>query len=474
MKRLSALLLLVLVAGSALAQETWLGLYMMGNKIGYASFNSREENLKGQSLKRTDSRTVMSAGLLGQEMTMRIESTSWLKSDGAPVRMKFLMESGGRSQITDATFSADGKILLEIDNNGTRSQKTLTIPKDGAIIEDPLVPMLHDGLAPGSRQTFYVLDPMTASLVKNTVLLKGPAKAKVRGQEHDALLVEIQDPRANMSVFVSSKGDLIKAEGPLGIEMIPESREEALADAENRKYTPTTDLAFSTSIKTDKPIKDPAKVTLLHLRVSGRDLGALPTDEHQTVKKEGESWSVRVHPPVQNLKASTTIAAAAKAKPAFTKASHLITSASPEIKSLAKTIVGKRTNVLESAILIKKHVYGMMKPNAGIGVLRDGNEILKTREGVCRDYAILTASLMRAAGIPTRLASGLVNWDGTFFYHAWVEVWDGKRWIGLDSTSPNSQISATHVKLSHGNVEDAFTFSFLDKVKVEVLAVERK
>ena len=114
-----------------------------------------------------------------------------------------------------------------------------------------------------------------------------------------------------------------------------------------------------------------------------------------------------------------------------------------------------------------------MKANAGIGVLRDAGEVLKTKEGVCRDYAILTATIMRAAGIPTRLCSGLVNWDGSFYYHAWVEVWDGKRWLGMDSTVPYLQISATHVKLGDGNVEEAFTFTFLDKVKIEVLEAKR-
>jgi hypothetical protein len=80
---------------------------------------------------------------------------------------------------------------------------------------------------------------------------------------------------------------------------------------------------------------------------------------------------------------------------------------------------------------------------------------------------------MRSAGIPARLASGLVNWDGNFYYHAWVEIWDGSRWLGMDSTTPEPQISAAHVKLSDGNVEQAFTFTFLDKVKIEVMEARR-
>jgi transglutaminase-like putative cysteine protease len=63
--------------------------------------------------------------------------------------------------------------------------------------------------------------------------------------------------------------------------------------------------------------------------------------------------------------------------------------------------------------------------------------------------------------------------DGSYYYHAWVEVWDGKAWCGVDATRPAKRVAADHLKLANGSVEDAFTFTFLDKVKVEVLNVRR-
>jgi transglutaminase-like putative cysteine protease len=146
-----------------------------------------------------------------------------------------------------------------------------------------------------------------------------------------------------------------------------------------------------------------------------------------------------------------------------------IPSSSTKFTQLAKSIVGDRTRVADAASAIQLWVNSQMKPNAGIGVLRDANDVLATKEGVCRDYAILTTTLLRAAGIPSRLASGLVNWDGTFYYHAWAEVWDGEKWLGIDSTTDQKQISAAHIKLGEGNVEEAFTFTFLEKAKITVL-----
>jgi transglutaminase-like putative cysteine protease len=114
-----------------------------------------------------------------------------------------------------------------------------------------------------------------------------------------------------------------------------------------------------------------------------------------------------------------------------------------------------------------------MRPNAGIGVLRDAGEVLKTKEGVCRDYAVLTAAILRAGKVPSRLASGLLYMDGQYFYHAWVEVWDGTHWVGVDSTRPADHVGAGHLKLAQGNVEDAFSFTYLGGAKVEVLNVRR-
>jgi len=238
--------------------------------------------------------------------------------------------------------------------------------------------------------------------------------------------------------------------------------------ASSTGYLPSTDLAYSTRLTPDKPLANPAGLTRLKLRLTGADLSSAPSDEHQTVRRDGDSWIVEVHPP-EASKSSGTLAAAAKSKPDWTRPGLHIPSDSETFRSLSKKIVGNRSKIYEAAGRIQKYVVESMKPNAGIGVLRDAGEVLKSKEGVCRDYAVLAATLMRAAGIPCRLASGLVSWDGLFYYHAWVEAWDGERWLGIDPTTDTPQISAAHVKLAQGSVEDAFLFTFLDKVKVEVL-----
>ncbi|RYG41678.1 transglutaminase domain-containing protein, partial [bacterium] len=199
---------------------------------------------------------------------------------------------------------------------------------------------------------------------------------------------------------------------------------------------------------------------------TGIDLATLPTGSQQSTKRIPGGWIIDVKPQAGNSGAII----GKVGMPEFTGSSAYLPADDPAMIAEAKRIVGSETGVIAAAQKIRREVYRTMQPNAGIGVLRDAREVFKTKEGVCRDYAVLTATLLRAAGIPARLATGLVTWDGTFYYHAWTEVWDGKNWIGMDSASPTDRISAGHVKLSEGNVDRAFVFPVLGRAKILVLA----
>lgn len=446
------------------AEESYLGLYLQGQKIGYVASKLGPSKLDGLVLSRSDSKTVMDMGLLGTPLRMVIESSTW-STKGSPVRMTFRQESAGRVQTMDARF-ANGKVRIVVDNSGQKSQKSLALPK-GPIVDDPITLVTASGVK-GAKK-FWILDPTTVTFIENSVRIVGPTTVDVKGKKLTATLAEIIDPRATTKIYVDAKGGFVKAEAPMGIEMLPEPK--AVAMKTTPGYTPNVDLAARTALKPTPPLESPGTLTELQLRFTGPDLSRLPSDEHQTVKKAGESWTVDVHPPTRDK--GVSIFAARQMKPEWAKPGLNIPSGNPQFVKLAQNVVGNKKTVIEAADAVQAWVYAQMTPNAGIGVLRDASEVLKTKEGVCRDYAVLTAAILRAAGVPTRLASGLVTWDGTFYYHAWCEVWDGARWIGVDSTTADRQLAANHVKLSDGDVERAFTFTFLDRAKVEVLGTRR-
>jgi transglutaminase-like putative cysteine protease len=130
----------------------------------------------------------------------------------------------------------------------------------------------------------------------------------------------------------------------------------------------------------------------------------------------------------------------------------------PEIRKKAAELRGTETNSYKVAQNIRKWIHANMKPDYTIGVPRGCADVLKKPRGVCRDYATLFAGLARAAGIPTRVAGGIMYAQGKFFYHAWVECWVGK-WVPFDATLDQDFVDATHVKFSQGDVNQMYNIA---------------
>lgn len=85
------------------------------------------------------------------------------------------------------------------------------------------------------------------------------------------------------------------------------------------------------------------------------------------------------------------------------------------------------------------------RPPAGVSHLE--NFMTRTRAGHCEYFAAAAAILLRAAGVPTRYATGfaVMEWSDleqawvvrARHAHAWTRAWVDGRWIDLDPTPPD-------------------------------------
>lgn len=467
-RRLALLGLLLTFVATASAEEGWLGIYFGDTKIGYSSYSSRSEKVDGKAGTYAESATFIDTSMLGAGLTIRVTAKSWSDAAGRPIRGEYRQESAGRVLLVKAHYRAND-IEVELDNTGAKSKKVVPIPKGAKLLDDPLSAFVT-GKAPiaGAKAEVHVLDYSTATLLKNTVTVLGPRKVKVASREVDATAIELRDPRAPTTIFVGSKGDLVKIEGPMGMVMLPEPK--AVATKLGGAAAPF-DLAEATSIKLDRQVSRPFETRTVSFEVVGIDLSKAPSDGVQRVARDEERWIVAVTSSAPDAKKAKPLRQAAAEKPDLVAPALYIPSDSPAMRKLAREVVGDTDSAADAAEAVRAYVLGIMRPNAGIGVLRDATDVLKTKEGVCRDYAILAVTLLRAAGVPSRVVTGMLSDGSALFYHAWVEVWTGGEWLGMDPTRPEKRISALRIKLSQGNVEDAFVFTVLQNAKVRVLQV---
>ena len=100
-------------------------------------------------------------------------------------------------------------------------------------------------------------------------------------------------------------------------------------------------------------------------------------------------------------------------------------------------------------------------------------EVLRTRQGDCNEHAILYTAMSRAAGVPARVASGIVALGDRFYYHAWAEVLLGGHWLAVDPVFGQYPADATHVRFVVGGLErQAELMRVIGKLKIKIVKAE--
>jgi transglutaminase-like putative cysteine protease len=116
---------------------------------------------------------------------------------------------------------------------------------------------------------------------------------------------------------------------------------------------------------------------------------------------------------------------------------------------LTRTIVGTERDALAAVRLLTDWVYRYLR-KVPTATLPDAIAVLDLGQGDCNEHAVLLAALCRAAGIPSRVAGGLVYGEDAFLYHAWTDVWLGA-WVPVDAALNQVPADATHVRLAEGS-----------------------
>ena len=117
---------------------------------------------------------------------------------------------------------------------------------------------------------------------------------------------------------------------------------------------------------------------------------------------------------------------------------------------------------------ISSFVYGhITDKKTGIPVI-PASVILKNRSGDCTEHSILTAALLRAAGIPARCVVGVIlagEFSGrrnVFVYHMWVEAFYGGRWLFVDSTRPGDIHLNRYIAFAYHGLETEAPLDYIN------------
>jgi len=359
-----------------------------------------------------------------------------------------------------ATAEAKGNVLtVQLDFDGTLS--TYSLPLEARIF---LPQSVRTSLRPGEMKEGMVLrvvvwDPLMSTNHELVVRVVSREPVPDRLPLQDSWRLEEELHGVRTTAWLGLEGDVLREEGPLGIVLVRTTRESALAEIDP---SATMDIAKRASVAVG-PIDAARERTTLRVRLSGIGLEKVPTDDEQGVA--GDVLSIVRAP----LAARDTYVLPYRGDHDHDmRATVFLQSDHPRLRALAKKIVDGERDAQVAVRRLNDWVYDYVEKTPTISV-PNALQVLDSARGDCNEHAVLLAALARAAGLPARVAAGLVYLDEAFLYHAWCEVWLG-RWVSMDPALHQFPADATHIKLVEGDPDQhAVLLGLVGKLRIEVL-----
>jgi hypothetical protein len=443
-------------------RESWLGLYLGdGPRIGFVHLVRRPERRQERAGVALQATAELRARLFEAPARVRLTGTLWraldepraeidarVSSEGHDVRLTGRIEAGELR----ATLRSGGEAVPA--HPGRRRA-------DGS---DPtLLELRQPDLAAGEEATVRGLDPQTHRPTLVRVRCEGDDAVDIGGTSTPARRLLIEAGGTRLTAWADRNGEIVAAATPWGLGLRRISRQEALTGGA------AAELAAAVAVVPTgaRPRRGARRLVV---RPWGLEAGdALPTDDTQVALASG---TIAITAPEPGRLPAAGRAAEFDPAP-YLAADPLVQSDHQRVRALAAEITGRERNPWRRALAVHRWVEANVAKRPVLG-LPSALDVLARREGDCNEHTVLFAALARAAGVPTRLAIGVVWSDELegFAYHAWPEVWVG-RWVWMDPTLGQPVADATHVKLLSGGIESwPRVLAFLGRLQLEVLEVE--
>jgi hypothetical protein len=452
---------------AAPVQEVWETAYLDGYRVGYVHLtvaNVTDKNgLKFVRAHRELSLTVRRGADVARVQAL----TGTDETADGTVLAVFMRQLLGTKVEQTLAGSVQGR-QLHVKAQGGQANFEKDIPWDprvvGTLGELNLLRNRQPPPNPGDKFDYLLYEPIINTLVTVRVTVEGYEAVAIRGERPKLLRVsavpdEIKgvqlpsqilwfdanyDIRRSMTVMpgmgylVVERSDRAHATEPLDPKQLPDLMQRQSIALKQRLTHPhqSGSIVYRITLTGDK---EPAKT--------------FAQDNRQTVRNvQGNTFELAVQavrePPAQGPPG------AADPGPEFTESNYFITSDDPLVKQYAATAVGRETDPWRKAKLIEAWVHRSMRVLNFSEAMAPAFEVAKTLAGDCTEFAMLTAAMCRAAGVPSRTAIGLVYVDApaprppVLGFHMWTEVHVRGTWVAIDATLGQGGVGPAHLKIT--------------------------
>ncbi len=439
----------------------WYGVYLQDKKIGNCKI---ERARAGETIVETFAMTMKLAAFDKQaEMKMTRVMTFEAKAPYRLLTAVLSQNDGDTDSKITATRRDKGFDYLFAAAGKERSRKE---PAPMFSLADNFAEeiWLRSGPKVGDKILSRDLDMEDWKLDPTQCKIKSIKTSLVGGVEVKFYEVETESRKHKIS-FLSrfdSKGKMLSSN--LGIF---ELRKETEAQAKNTQFS--QDLFVLGMAKLDRPIGFTTRLTELVLEVEGKEGEVLLSGPRQTVVVENDKRLLKI-----GKKFANVVKADAKAIEENLAETNAYAIADPKVKTLAKEAVGDAKTPEEKVKRIVAFVLGFIVPTE-TATLPNIHDLLEKKKGDCKSYALLTTTLCRAAGVPSREVAGLLYMGDdakAFGGHAWNEVVLNGEWVPVDATLNEIELDAGHISFGEDRHASGAMMQSLGKLRFKVVEVQ--
>lgn len=466
--------------------EVWYERRATAGKIGWFHQQTVEETVHGVTLLRTIQREAVKYLRSGDPYSEEDSAWTLERSDGTVVELGYRSALGKSQHLHVRGVPRGDRIRLSVlDADGQTELFTLEKPWDPATLGLYAQERFLEGrpLKPGSSFSYVAFQVTLNRCARTTITVVGPQRTTYRGVERELVLARQTwekelyfDPT---TVWLDpATGQMLKTEeesttfGRLTQEVVPA--------AEARADFPGDVRDIEAPIAIDQPLnfktRPPKELRVRISHSSDEDLASLfPEDGRQkviAVGAEGVELRLLARPEAE-------AAPPAGNPPAeFLESNFYIRSDHPDVRRRLQEAIGDATGGRRQMRLIRQWVRRHVKGDYEVP-FATADEVARTLEGDCTEMGVLAAAMGRAAGIPTRVAFGLVYdpENPGFGGHLWTEAFVDGRWEIYDATGVVPLLGAAFIKIGDYSMKDminpdeatAVRRAFAGRMKVTVL-----
>ena len=391
----------------------------------------------------------------------------------------------------EGTVSGDSLLTVSVESAGSR--QTFDVRLDGAVVLPVLLPLhLVFGAEPRVGETYVIrlFDPLLLKerdvdvmvLAESTMVVPDSAEydetaglwVAARWDTLQAWQISQNMGGLSVEAWIDELGQVIQATSPVGFSMERTAFEIAFENFRARDRTAAVvemglggDIIRQTAIASNVEL-DTKDIAELRVRLAGVELGGFDlTGGRQelhgdtlVIRRESEA-ALAPDPDRHTPEVVRDVGRYLQPDP-------LIQSRDPRIEAQARQIVGRRRDDVRKVQLLNEWVFDNIEKSITVSV-PSAVEVLQTRRGDCNEHTVLFVALARAAGVPARTAAGLVYVDGSFYYHAWPEVYLNG-WVAVDPTLGQLPADAAHLRFIIGGLAQQIELvKLIGSLQLEVL-----